>query len=61
MVAITDGMNARDVCFLLAERNHQEQGPNWTIVEKIPDLYLGRKHVVCTNMFKLRMSTNSVL
>ena len=47
-MAITDGMNARDVCFLLAERNHQEQGPNWTIVEKIPDLYLGREHVIYT-------------
>ena len=46
MVAITDGMNARDVCFLLAERNHQEQGPNWTVVEKIPDLHLGREHEV---------------
>lgn len=40
-VAITEGMTARDVCFLLAEKNHQDLGPNWTIVEKIPDLHLG--------------------
>lgn len=41
-VAITEGMTARDVCFLLAEKNHQDLGPNWTIVEKIPDLHLGK-------------------
>ncbi len=42
MVAIHDGMNARDVCFLLAERNHKELGPNWTLVERLPDLHLGK-------------------
>ena len=42
MVAVTEDMTSRDVCFLLAERNHQEIGPNWTIVERIPDLYLGQ-------------------
>lgn len=41
MVAIHEGMTARDVCVMLAERNHQDLGPNWTIVEKIPDLHLG--------------------
>lgn len=41
MVAIHESMNARDVCILLAERNHQEIGPNWTLVEKLTDLYLG--------------------
>lgn len=41
MVAIHEAMNARDVCILLAERNHQEIGPNWTLVEKLTDLYLG--------------------
>jgi hypothetical protein len=44
MVAITDNMKARDVCFFLAERNHQELGPNWTILEKIPDLHLGNEY-----------------
>ena len=42
MVAIHESMNSRDVCILLAERNHQEIGPNWTLVEKLTDLYLGR-------------------
>lgn len=42
MVAIHEGMTARDVCVMLAERNHQDMGPNWTIVEKIPELHLGR-------------------
>ena len=46
MVAIHEAMNARDVCILLAERNHQEIGPNWTLVEKLTDLYLG----MCMNV-----------
>ena len=41
MVAVHEGMTARDMCVMLAERNHQELGPNWTVVEKIPDLHLG--------------------
>ncbi len=42
MVAIHEAMNARDVCILLAERNHQEVGPNWTLVERLADLHLGK-------------------
>eukprot|EP00731_Ephydatia_muelleri_P031946 Em0023g453a len=42
MVAIHNGMNARDVCLLLAERNHLDIGPNWTVVENITDLQLER-------------------
>lgn len=41
MVAVHESMNVRDVCILLAERNHQEMGPNWTLVEKLTDLHLG--------------------
>jgi hypothetical protein len=47
MVAIHEVMNARDVCILLAERNHQEIGPNWTLVEKLTDLYLGMSAMHC--------------
>lgn len=57
MVAIHEVMNARDVCILLAERNHQEIGPNWTLVEKLTDLYLGECHALSgfenQNSFKL--------
>ena len=41
MVAVHETMNVRDVCILLAERNHQEMGPNWTLVERLADLHLG--------------------
>ena len=41
MVAIHETMNAKDVCILLAERNHQQMGPNWTLVERLADLHLG--------------------
>ena len=43
MVAIHEQMNTRDVCILLAERNHKSVGPNWTLVEKLTDLHLGRE------------------
>lgn len=45
MVAIHESMNSRDVCILLAERNHQEIGPNWTLVEKLTDLHLGMNEI----------------
>ena len=51
MVAIHESMNARDVCILLAERNHQEIGPNWTLVEKLTDLYLGMSAMHCRSDF----------
>ena len=41
MIAIHEQMNARDVCILLAERNHKPIGPNWTLVERLADLHLG--------------------
>ena len=41
MIAIHEQMNARDVCILLAERNHKPIGPNWTLVERLTDLHLG--------------------
>lgn len=41
MVAVHEAMNVRDVCILLAERNHQDMGPNWTLVERLADLHLG--------------------
>lgn len=41
MVAVHQSMNVRDVCILLAERNHQQMGPNWTLVERLSDLHLG--------------------
>ena len=43
MIAIHEQMNARDVCILLAERNHKPIGPNWTLVEKLADLHLGKR------------------
>lgn len=46
MVAVHEAMNARDVCILLAERNHQEVGPNWTLIEKLTDLHLGEVAVI---------------
>ena len=41
MIAIHEQMNTRDVCILLAERNHKPIGPNWTLVERLTELHLG--------------------
>ena len=49
MIAVHESMTARDVCFLLADRNHQELGPNWTIVEKLTDLHLGWWNEICSS------------
>ena len=56
MVAIHESMNSRDVCILLAERNHQEIGPNWTLVEKLTDLYLGRSDVESHSLIPIQFS-----
>lgn len=42
MVALEDLMTAHDLCVLLVSRFHNQAGPNWTIVEKLPDLHLGK-------------------
>lgn len=49
MVAVHESMNVRDVCILLSERNHQQMGPNWTLVERLTDLHLGRH--VCVYIY----------
>ena len=52
MIAIHEQMNARDVCILLAERNHKQIGPNWTLVERLTDLHLGELCVcVCVCVY----------
>jgi len=42
IVAIHETMNAKDMCILLAEGNHQQMGPNWTLVERLGYLNLGK-------------------
>ena len=43
MAVVDEQMDARDVCIILAEKNHQNFGPNWTLVERLEDLELGEK------------------
>ena len=42
MAVVDETMNARDVCMILAEKNHQNFGPNWTLVERLEDFELGK-------------------
>jgi len=42
-MAVVDGsMDARDVCMILAAKNHQDFGPNWTLIERLKDFELGK-------------------
>ena len=41
MVLITEQMDAYDVCMMLAEKNHENFEPNWTLVERLEDFELG--------------------
>ena len=43
MAVVDEQMDARDVCMILAEKNHQNFGPNWTLVERLEDFELGEK------------------
>jgi hypothetical protein len=66
MIAIHEQMNARDVCILLAERNHKPIGPNWTLVERLTDLHLERtledhEKVLGSLSHWPRGSTNSIV
>jgi len=44
MAVVDEQMDARDVCVILAEKNHQNFGPNWTLVERLEDLELGKRN-----------------
>ena len=46
MVLINEEMDARDVCMMLAEKNHQNFEPNWTLVERLEDFELGSYSVM---------------
>lgn len=41
MAVVDENMDARDACMILAEKNHQNFGPNWTLVERLEDFELG--------------------
>ena len=42
MVVIDENMNSRNVCSVMAEKNHQIPGPNWCLVESLGTLGLER-------------------
>lgn len=40
-VVVEDGMSAAVVCYLLVTKNHFEESPNWALIERLGDVYLG--------------------
>jgi amyloid beta A4 precursor protein-binding family B protein 1-interacting protein len=42
-VVVEEGMSAAVVCYLLVTKNHFEESPNWTIIERLGDVNLERE------------------
>ena len=40
-VVVEEGMTAAIVCYLLVSKNHFEESPNWTVIERLGDVGLG--------------------
>ena len=57
-VVVEEGMTASMVCHLLVVKNHYDESPNWTVVEQLCDVSLGkwcvcacvRGHSVCMSV-----------
>lgn len=43
-VVVEEGMSAAVVCYLLVSKNHFEESPNWTIIERLEDVGLGKNN-----------------
>lgn len=42
-VVVEEGMTAAQVCYLLVIKNHFEESPNWSLIEKLEDVWLGER------------------
>jgi len=42
MAVVDETMDAHDVCMILTAKNHQDFGPNWTLVQQLKDFELGK-------------------
>ena len=45
-VVVEEGMSSAVVCYLLVTKNHFEESPNWTIIERLGDVGLGMLYSV---------------
>ena len=45
-VVVEEGMTAAVVCYLLVSKNHFEESPNWTIIERLGDVGLGKDVII---------------
>ncbi|XP_071944771.1 uncharacterized protein [Antedon mediterranea] len=41
-VFVDETMNTRNIVQMMIEKNHFESGPNWALIEQMPDLYMER-------------------
>ena len=42
-IMIDERMNVRDVIKQLLEKNHFDFSPDWTLVEEMPSIYMGKE------------------
>ena len=60
-VVVEEGMTASMVCHLLVVKNHYDESPNWTVVEQLCDVSLGKWCVcVCVRGHSVCMSVCAV-
>lgn len=62
MAVVDENMNSRDVCEILAEKNHQNFGPNWTLVERLDDFELGKNFALARlQLFRMQINHSQIL
>lgn len=44
-VVIEEGMTGAVVCYLLVSKNHFEESPNWTLIERLGNVGLGKYRI----------------
>ena len=57
-VVVEEGMTAAVVCYLLVSKNHFEESPNWTIIERLGDVGLGRAVIIITIVINISTVIN---
>jgi len=54
-VQIDESTTVRELCSMVMKKNHLKEGPTWTIMEKLPELLIGR----INNMYAYLLQVNT--
>ena len=45
MIVLEEGLSSADACYLLVNKNHFKESPNWALIERLGDIGLGEYRV----------------